>query len=328
MQRKEFSRIIRRVSRLSQEQRSELAQILQGKSEPPQQSLVARVVNARVPKQSTCPRCQSNQVIRWGRKDELQRYRCRSCKRTFNSLTMTPLARLKHRWAWEGYAEALVAGLSVRKAGKKLRIHYTTAFRWRHRWLQRLRDLKDSHFNHIVEADETYFLHSMKGTRGWQETPPRDLPIPREPRRRGGKALRRGLSREQVPVLVVRDRAGATTDAVLPSVNFFSVAEVLEPLTRPGETILCSDGASVYRTFAEHAEIAHRPINVAAGERVIDNVFHIQNVNAYHSRLKNWMRRFCGVATKYLPNYLGWRRALDRHSEDIPPDRILAMAIG
>jgi hypothetical protein len=241
---------------------------------------------------------------------------------------MTPLARLKRRWAWEGYAEALVAGLSVRKAGKKLKIHYTTAFRWRHRWLERLRKLKDSHFNDIVEADETYFLYSMKGARGWRETPPKDLPIPREPRRRGGKALRRGLSREQVPVLVVRDRAGATTDAVLPPVNFFSVAEVLEPLTRPGETILCSDGASVYRTYAEHAEIAHRPINVAAGERIIDNVFHIQNVNAYHSRLKNWMRRFCGVATKYLPNYLGWRRALDRHSEDVPPDRMLAMAIG
>lgn len=106
-------------------------------------------------------------------------------------------------------------------------------------------------------------------------------------------------------MLVVRDRAGATTDAVLPAVNFFSVAAVLGPLTRPGETILCSDGAGIYRTYAEHAEIAHRPINAAAGERVVDSVFHIQNVNTYHSRLKKWIRRFCGVATKCLPSYLG-----------------------
>ena len=27
-----------------------------------------------------------------------------------------------------------------------------------------------------------------------------------------------------------------------------------------------------------------------------------QNVNAYDSRLKGWMARFIGVATKYLPN--------------------------
>ena len=38
---------------------------------------------------------------------------------------------------------------------------------------------------------------------------------------------------------------------------------------------------------------------------------HINNVNAYHSRLKQWLTRFNGVATKNLPNYLGWRRALE-----------------
>jgi hypothetical protein len=40
-------------------------------------------------------------------------------------------------------------------------------------------------------------------------------------------------------------------------------------------------------------------------------VYHIQNVNSYDSRLKNWMIRFNCVATKYLENYLGWRRELE-----------------
>ncbi len=44
---------------------------------------------------------------------------------------------------------------------------------------------------------------------------------------------------------------------------------------------------------------------------MIDKVFHIQNVNAYHSRLKGWMTRFHGVATKYLDHYLGWHRYMD-----------------
>lgn len=43
----------------------------------------------------------------------------------------------------------------------------------------------------------------------------------------------------------------------------------------------------------------------------VKGVYHIQNVNSYHSRLKKWMDRFNGVATKYLQNYLAWFRYLD-----------------
>ena len=43
---------------------------------------------------------------------------------------------------------------------------------------------------------------------------------------------------------------------------------------------------------------------------------HINNVNAYDSRLIGWMFRFQGVATKYLPNYLGWHRMLDKVNQE------------
>jgi len=38
---------------------------------------------------------------------------------------------------------------------------------------------------------------------------------------------------------------------------------------------------------------------------------HVQNVNAYHARSRQWLAPFRGVASRYLPNYLGWRWALD-----------------
>ena len=57
-------------------------------------------------------------------------------------------------------------------------------------------------------------------------------------------------------------------------------------------------------------------------------VEHIQNVNAYDSRLKLWMRRFHGVATKYLDNYLGWRRWLERWGEHNSPIIALQAALG
>ena len=70
------------------------------------------------------------------------------------------------------------------------------------------------------------------------------------------------------------------------------------------DAVLCSDGAAAYRIASQHLGLAHRAINLSAGQRVIAGVYHIQNVNAYDSRLKGWMHRFHGVATKYLENYL------------------------
>ena len=56
--------------------------------------------------------------------------------------------------------------------------------------------------------------------------------------------------------------------------------------------------------------------------------FHINNVNAYHSRLKQWLRPFHGVATKNLPNYLGWRRALEAFGQKVIPEDFIFGAIG
>lgn len=40
-------------------------------------------------------------------------------------------------------------------------------------------------------------------------------------------------------------------------------------------------------------------------------IYHIQHVNNFHNRLKKWMERFQGVATKYLDSYLYWFRWLN-----------------
>jgi hypothetical protein len=55
---------------------------------------------------------------------------------------------------------------------------------------------------------------------------------------------------------------------------------------------------------------------------------HINNVNAYHGRLKQWLNRFNGVATKNLPNYLGWRRALEAWGDKLEPPNWIKGAIG
>jgi hypothetical protein len=211
----------------------------------------------------------------------------------------------------------MVNGETVRAAASCCGIHKNTSFRWRHRFLSIPSRIKPSHLHGIVEADETYFLESFKGSRH----------LPRPPRKRGGKAAKRGLSKEQIPVLIARDRTQSTTDAVLSSASTQAVRAILEPVIDP-DAVLCSDGSRVYVSLAKKLHIAHQPVNISAGIRVVGHAFHIQNVNAYDSRLKGWMGRFHGVATKNLPNYLGWRRCLERFGDRLTPGLFLTQAAG
>ena len=54
----------------------------------------------------------------------------------------------------------------------------------------------------------------------------------------------------------------------------------------------------------------------------------VHPINAYTSRLKEWMRRFKGVASAYLESYLGWRRMIERQGDRITPSHCLAVALG
>lgn len=161
----------------------------------------------------------------------------------------------------------------------------------------------------------------------WSRTRARSAGLTRAPRKRGGKASQRGLSDEQIPVLICRDRAGSTANFVLTKADKVQIGAVLTPLLAP-DVILCTDGGKALGAVARELGIVHRPINLAGGIRVVAGVYHIQNVNAYDSRLKGWMHRFHGVATHYLANYLGWRRLIEREHGTPSPSSVLRAALG
>lgn len=315
MRKQAFSKYVKRLRLLTERQRAVLAQALAAYSGADLSGQLGRVAE----RPAACPHCQASaEYLRpWGRSHGLPRYRCHTCDRTCNPLSGTPLARLRKREQWLPYARALIDGVSVRAAARRCRIDKNTAFLWRHRFLQQAAQHRATHESGIVEADETFFLASFKGQRH----------LPRPARRRGGVGRTRGTGTDQIAVLVVRDRSGQTADFRLEKLDAPHLIAVLRPLIDP-DAILCSDGANVYKTFAREAGITHRPINAQQGPRVLNGVFHIQNVNAYDSRLKTWMRRFHGVATHYLESYLGWRRLLERYRETISPALCLYEAVG
>lgn len=315
MRKLELKRITAALRQLTADQRKSVAVELAALDAQPASTVI---VEGRFACGATCPHCKSMHVIRNGHANGLQRYRCRECCKTFSALTGTPLNRLHKRGKWLDQAKAMQDGQTLREVARTLQIHLSTAHRWRHRFLVAPNAVQPQALTGIAEADETMFLLSFKGKRSG---------LDRKARKRGGKATQRGLSHEQVPVPVARDRAGATMDCVLKATDMATLSAALKPFLMK-DVVLCTDGSKALAGAARELGVEHHAVNLSAGIRV-DGAWHVQNVNAYHSRLKAWVQKFRGVATRYLANYLGWFRAIDREKGNGPkPQQWLAMAIG
>jgi transposase-like protein len=315
MRQRELVRLLKSLGQLTHVQRQKVMAEL-GTGE--RQAASVAIVEGSVSVKPNCPHCGGEHVVRNGVAHDLQRYKCRDCRKSFNALTGTPLAQLRMKGKWLGQTAVLRDGVTITEAAETLGVARSTAFRWRHRFLALPKTIQAKSFVGIAETDETYFLQSFKGLRKG---------LTRQARKRGGSAAKRGTSKEQIPVLVTRDRAGSTADAILPADDKASVVAALGPLL-PKDIILCSDGSSTLAAAAKALGAAHRPIKLSAGIRVVAGVYHVQNVNAYDSRLKDWIRRFHGVATRYLDSYLGWFRAIDRtRGAGLNPASLLASAV-
>jgi hypothetical protein len=186
-----------------------------------------------------------------------------------------------------------------------------TAWRWRMRVLAALEGVGATVIGGVVEADETLFRESRKGSREWMDhlRNPETAPAPARPRWwdwRRRKHQHPGAPRAwQVPVLTITDRAAARRADMMPDRRGESVIATLDAHVG-GDAVLCSDGDGVYDLFARRRALPHYRLDARTGPRVIDTAFHIQTVNNLHSRLDAFMRPFCGPATKNLPAYLDW----------------------
>lgn len=256
-------------------------------------------------KMGCCAHCGHLKYVKFGIDKGSQRYKCKSCKRSFTEYTGTWMAGLQKKDKIDAYLSLMMQEKSLDKIKEALPMNKKTAFDWRHKILASLSETDKDDFTGITESDETFFLNSEKGR----------TVTHRESRKRGGKSKTRGISNDQVAVIVTQDRTSNLdlTVATMGRIKKVDIENAIGNRINPNQTILCSDAHVSYKGFAIDNNLEHHALKGIIKQRVKKGIYHIQHVNSTHNRIKKWIdNTFWGVSTKYLQQYLNWYRIKEK----------------
>lgn len=124
----------------------------------------------------------------------------------------------------------------------------------------------------------------------------------------------------------MRDRSGNGADRVAIEQAGKHARQLYRDHLKP-DTLLITDGSTELCAAAKSRnETSHLALPGKESRGVPGSPFHLQTVNSYHARLKNWMLRFHGVASKYLSNYVGWHRHLTEGHHQNDPNRFIQLS--
>ena len=235
----------------------------------------------------TCPYCESQGIVRNGKRSGKQAYICRSCEHTFVETTGSAIANSHSPpTVWRQVIRDTVEGISLDKTAEGLDLHHETVFYMRHKIMFAVEQAllaSPVGMDGVCEADETYVLESEKG-RKFPEN------HHRKPRKRGGKASKRGLSNEQICICA---SVNGDSECVAVSVNRAAPSKVeLEQVFGnriTDDTVILCDGSKNYDVFEGVCTVAH--------------IKHPNKVNGFHSFIKERLRAARGVATIYQNRY-------------------------
>jgi transposase-like protein len=268
-------------------------------------SSVAQLIEIRQNQQQkdkfTCPHCSGEDIVGHGNYHGRKRYKCKSCRKTFNDLTGTSVSCIHKKEEWNSYLQCIANNLTLREAAKQVGVSFRTSFMWRHKIIGAFKDMGCTKLEGIIEGDETFFLFSEKGNKTIEE---------RKPRKRGGKASKAGINDEHVAVIVSIDRNKQPIIEVAGRgrITAKQIDTCLGRWIGDSASVLCSDSHRSYESFAKKQHLKHVKINTSKGQHVKNKIYHIQNINNTHHLLKDWIKQFNGVSSGYLQNYMNWFR--------------------
>jgi transposase-like protein len=262
------------------------------------QNIISIVSKTKYKNGRYCPHCNSKHTVKNGTHNGIQRYKCKECNKTFCATSLTPLSKTHHLDKWSTFISCMINGYSLRKSSTIVGVSWVTLFYWRHKILTNLKQKTSKSFKNIVEIDDTYFTYSEKGNKHI---------INRVTRKRGKLHNHFGNDDNYVCVLNAIDSENRIVSKVacLGMIKKSRIEKIIGPCLSK-DNILCTSNWREYKNFCKMREIKHYIITY--------NNFHIKynikKINSYIIRLKNWITKFNGVASKYLDNYVIWHKFL------------------
>lgn len=254
-----------------------------------------------------CPNCGSIYCVKNGNVRGKQRFLCRDCEKTFGYTSKSAISNTKlTNEQWKEYIKCMIQGYSIRKCAEIVDVCVKTSFYMRHKILDALNEYMDrGNISGAAEMDETFLAESFKGNHKKS-----GFKMPRKSRKRGKEVKFRGISHEQICIGTAIDKNGNLIMEMTCKGRITS--KKLERLYKghilEGTTI-CTDSLSSYKTLSKKLKLNHKQIPTG---RHSDGNYNLSNINSLHSKFKTWIRRFNGVSTKFLPNYLTWFKWLEK----------------
>ncbi len=248
-----------------------------------------------------CPQCHSRHIVRNGHdKNKVQTYKCKDCKKKFNSCSNTLVAHTKLNYEQLViFFECMNDKLSIRKTAAKMKVNQNTVFLLRHKVLDCISEIrKTTKLNGDVETDETYESINLKGIRT------KNMPRFSKPRSSKGGS-KRGISDHQVCIASAIDEFDNCFLEIVGTgpITSDEVEKALKDKTGNISTLI-TDCKSSYEKFANDNDIKLE--QVKSGTYVNWNGYSLGNINSLHSEWSTFLSNFRGVSTKHLQHYLDW----------------------
>lgn len=223
-----------------------------------------------------CPNCGGNKYIKYGSYKQIQRYKCKECKKTFSKTTNSLWSYSKKDLGqWIKFVELMMKRKTLRFCAETLNINVATAFYWRHKILYGLKiDSVPKSLNGNVHLNKTILKENFKGNRK----------IKIKQRRRN--------------IWVVAARGSEDSMLVMPAFNDFWDWKAFD------NKIYSKIGADAYIVPYQdrYIKIMARRHNGGLEKEIISE----ERIKYIIVNLRNWIGKFKGVASKYLEGYLSF----------------------
>ena len=343
MQKNDVSKVLNFVREMSSDAQAELVEqilAMMGGSAIVASESCGDMVLGDMNKRPDCPHCRAKasdgKITKRGTEKGVQRFRCKSCGKTFVATTKTTFERTrKNADVWRKFIELTLSCRSLAYCSERCEIAYQTAFTWRHKILDALRNnVQKIQMYGRIEIDETHLPLSYKGNhiKGRPGTPRVRLPgadngLPRRSFKRGSDNRPRS-SKQRACVFCMVGNNGQAFYGAVPGVGFMQpnmLDATLAKVVDKESSVVLADKYNVTNAYLEKNKYLHIILagntsdNANDHKPEIQGENHLQHVNAMHRLIKRFLATYCGVSSKYLENYISlyvWIRSLRAKQEE------------